>query len=75
MFPSRTGGPLSTDAVGRPFGQARRRRGDGDGALLGFANRTCDPHVLRHSVAMNLLQAGVDTAEARIFERTQRPAA
>ncbi len=59
LFPSRRGSPLSRDAVERLVAKH-----------ADAAQRTCPslhgkrvtPHVLRHTAAMSLLQAGVDSA-------------
>lgn len=57
LFPSRRGGPLSRDAVERLVGKyGRRVRGRGPAGR----RHTISPHVLRHTSAMQLLQAGVD---------------
>jgi len=59
LFPARTGGPLSRDAVERRLA-----------AHVTGASATCpslrtkriSPHTLRHTAAMRLLEAGVDTS-------------
>jgi len=59
VFPSRRGGPRSTDAVAvlvtRHTRVAATRRPS-------LATKTVTPHVLRHTCAMRLLAAGVDTS-------------
>lgn len=57
LFPSRTGGPLSTDAV-----QARITKYQAIAAVVcpSLAEKTVTPHTLRHTTAMDLLHAGVD---------------
>ena len=59
LFPTRTGRRLSSDAVERLVHK------HADAAASGcptFRAEDLHPHVLRHSCAMSLLQAGVDTA-------------
>ena len=57
LFPSRRGGPLSRDAVERLVGKyGARVRGPDPGSR----RPAISPHVLRHTSAMQLLQAGVD---------------
>lgn len=57
LFPNARGGPLSRDGVeyllGRHTAAAARR-------CPSLAGKRVTPHVLRHTAAMNLLQAGVD---------------
>jgi integrase/recombinase XerD len=59
LFPSVRGGPLSADGVqhllARHVAKARR-------SCLSLCKKRVTPHVLRHSAAMELLQAGVDRA-------------
>ena len=64
LFPSRTGGPLSRDAVERRLAKH-----------LAAAQRNCPTlrakrvtmHVLRHTAAMMLLTAGIDTATIALW--------
>lgn len=64
LFPNVRGGRLSTDAVGRLVSKH-----------LAVAARSCPsltgkdvtPHTLRHSCAMNLLQAGIDTSSIALW--------
>ena len=57
LFPSRSGGQLSPDAVQdlvcKHVMAARKR-------CPSFARKRVSPHVLRHTAAMELMQAGVD---------------
>jgi site-specific recombinase XerD len=59
LFPSARGGPLSADGVqhllARYVAKARKR-------CPSLRKKRVTPHVLRHSAAMELLQAGVDRA-------------
>jgi len=59
LFPTRTGRRLSTDAVERLVHKHAVTAAEGCRTLR--ADKV-HPHVLRHSCAMTLLQAGVDTA-------------
>lgn len=57
LFPSARGGPLSADAVQylvAKYAAAARR------ACPSLADKRVSPHVLRHTTAMELMQAGVD---------------
>jgi len=59
LFPSRRGGPLSCDAVQllvTKYANAAQQR------CPSLSIKTVTPHVLRHSCAMALLEAGIDVA-------------
>lgn len=58
LFPTRRGGPLSRDAVAKLVTKhvASARR-----TCPSLLNKNVSPHTLRHSAAMSLLRAGVDT--------------
>jgi site-specific recombinase XerD len=64
LFPSRTGGRLSTDAVAdlltRHVTAAARQ-------CPSLSGKKVTPHTLRHTAAMNLLQAGVDTSTITLW--------
>jgi site-specific recombinase XerD len=64
LFPSRTGGRLSTDAVAdlltRHVTAAARQ-------CPSLSGKKVTPHTLRHTAAMNLLQAGVDTSTIALW--------
>jgi site-specific recombinase XerD len=57
LFPSRRGGRLSRDAVER---LVRKYAAEAGIRCSSLANKRVSPHVLRHTCAMRLLQAGVD---------------
>jgi site-specific recombinase XerD len=59
LFPTRTGRRLSTDAVER---LVRKHAATAAASCRTLHADKVHPHVLRHSCAMTLLQAGVDTA-------------
>lgn len=59
LFPTRTGRRLSRDAVALRINNHVATAAQHCPTLLG---KRVHPHVLRHSCAMNLLQAGVDTS-------------
>jgi len=57
LFPSRAGAPLSRDSVEHLLDKVVRRAGQ---TCPSLASKRVSPHVLRHTCAMQLLQAGVD---------------
>ncbi len=58
LFPTSRGRPLSRDAVALLLARHANTASLGCPALT---SKTVSPHVLRHTAAMNLLHAGVDT--------------
>ena len=58
VFPNRGGGRLSSDGVQYLLAKHVRNARENCPSLL---NKRVSPHRLRHTAAMNLLQAGVDT--------------
>ena len=64
LFPSQLGRPLSRDAVERLLAKHTRA------AVLAcpsLAAKRVSPHVLRHTAAMRLLEAGVDTSVIAVW--------
>ncbi len=59
LFPTGTGSPLSRDAVERRIAKYAATASAGCPSLR---TKRISPHVLRHTAAMRLLQAGVDTS-------------
>jgi len=59
VFPARHGGPLSRDAVERLL---TKHTAAATATCPALKHKTVSPHVLRHTTAVNLLQAGVDRA-------------
>ncbi len=59
LFPSRTGGPLSRDAIEH---RIAKHVGTATQACASLQAKTITAHVLRHTAAMRLLHAGVDTS-------------
>ena len=58
-FPTRTGQALSRDALQRRLAEHASRASL---ACPSLATKTISPHVLRHTAAMRLLHAGIDTS-------------
>src|SRR6266568_7392987 len=63
-FPSVRGKPLSREGVDYLLKQAVQRATD---ACPSLATKTVSPHVVRHTTAMHLLQAGVDIATMALW--------
>jgi integrase/recombinase XerD len=59
LFPTRSGRPLGRDGLERLLGKYGARAA---GACRSLAGKRVSPHMLRHTAAMQLLQAGVDTS-------------
>jgi site-specific recombinase XerD len=59
LFPTSRGRPLSRDAVALLI---TKHATTAQARCPSLGNKTVTPHVLRHSTAMRLLQAGVDTS-------------
>jgi integrase/recombinase XerD len=59
LFPNRTGGRLSRDAVEKRLAQHVSAASAKSPSLMA---KTITPHTLRHTAAMRLLHAGVDTS-------------
>ena len=59
LFPTRPGGRLSRDAVER---LVTRHAATAAGTCPSIGDKHVSPHTLRHSAAMTLLKAGVDTS-------------
>jgi site-specific recombinase XerD len=70
LFPSTRGGPLGPDGVAHLLAKhlvsARKR-------CSSLKKKHVTPHVLRHSVAMELLQAGVDRSVIALWLGHERP--
>ena len=70
LFPSTRGGPLGPDGVehllAKHLATARKR-------CSSLKKKRVSPHVLRHSAAMELLQAGVDRSVIALWLGHERP--
>lgn len=64
LFPARTGGHLSTDAVAR---LVSKHVAAASVSCPSLSAKTISPHTLRHTCAMNLLQAGIDTSSIALW--------
>jgi site-specific recombinase XerD len=70
VFPTNRGRPLSRDAVGWLLAK-HAATAQHDCPSIG--GKTITPHVLRHTAAMRLLHAGVDTSVIAPGSATRRP--
>jgi integrase/recombinase XerD len=59
LFPTRAGNPLTRDALAR---RLTKYAADAARACPSLRNKTITPHTLRHTAAMRLLHAGIDTS-------------
>jgi integrase/recombinase XerD len=59
LFPTRTGGALTRDALAR---RVTKYAADAAAGCPSLHGKTITPHVLRHTAAMRLLHAGIDTS-------------
>lgn len=64
LFPTRAGGPLSTDAVADLLAKHVTVAAQSCPTLI---TKIVTPHVLRHTCAMNLLRSGVDIATIALW--------
>lgn len=64
LFPSRSGGELSTDAVADLLA---KHVATAQMSCVSLRTKRVSPHTLRHTAAMNLLQAGVDIATIALW--------
>jgi len=70
LFPTRAGHALSRDAVER---LVRKHANTAAAACPAIAGKTVTPHTLRHSAAMALLHAGVDTSVIALWMGHEDP--
>ncbi len=71
LFPSRDGGTLTRDAVERRLAQHVETAQQ---ACVSLRSKRITMHTLRHTAAMNLLAAGVDTSTIALWLGTSRNA-
>jgi integrase/recombinase XerD len=64
LFPSHAGTPLTRAAVGKLVARHATTAG---GRCPSIAGKNITPHTLRHTCAMNLLHAGIDTASIALW--------
>jgi integrase/recombinase XerD len=70
LFPTRTGQPLSRDAVEKLVGKHATTAA---ASCPSIAAKNVTPHTLRHSAAMALLHAGVDTSVIALWMGHEDP--
>src|SRR5712692_4352853 len=70
LFPTQPGGRLSRDAVER---LVARHAATAAGTCPSIGDKHVTPHTLRHSAAMTLLKAGVDTSVIALWQGTKGP--
>jgi len=70
LFPTRAGHALSRDAVER---LVRKHANTAAAACPAIAGKTVTPHTLRHSAAMALLHAGIDTSVIALWMGHEDP--
>ena len=70
LFTTRRGTPLSRDALERRIAKYTATAAD----LPGPAREEGSPHVMRHSAAMSLLNAGIDTSVIALWMGHENPA-
>jgi integrase/recombinase XerD len=71
LFPTRTGNPLSRDAV---EWLVRKHAHTAAAACPALNSKKATPHTLRHSAAMALLHAGIDTSVIALWMGHEDPA-
>lgn len=71
LFPTRRGTQLSRDALERPVAKHAAAAAESCPTLRG---KSISPHVMRHSAAMRLLNAGVDTSVIALWLGHENPA-
>jgi integrase/recombinase XerD len=71
LFPARAGHPLSRDAIER---LAARHTAAAAATCASITGKKVTPHTLRHSAAMALLHAGVDTSVIALWMGHEDPA-
>jgi site-specific recombinase XerD len=64
LFPTRTGGPLTRDAIER---RLAKHVGSAEARCPTLRSKRVSMHVLRHTAAMMLLTAGVDTSTIALW--------
>jgi site-specific recombinase XerD len=70
LFPGRTGGRLSRDAVGL---LVAKHASTAEAACPSVKEKNITPHTLRHTAAMSLLKAGTDTSVIALWPGHEDP--
>ncbi|HET6498211.1 MAG TPA: tyrosine-type recombinase/integrase [Coriobacteriia bacterium] len=65
LFPSQRGGPMSRDAVEKRLLKYGSKAAAGSCPSL--AKKRVSPHILRHTTAVRMLEAGIDTAAIALW--------